>query len=71
VIQLSALPPKTLDRPYGHFRRNPAPAVHQFRERSARDFKRGRSLRDGQAQRFNALAQYKAARMKGIFIGMM
>src|SRR6266852_1261269 len=55
-----------LRQPYGHFRGNPTLFVHQLRQGSASDSKRGSCVRDGQAERFNALAQYKAAWVRWI-----
>ena len=58
---------ENLGEPYGHFRRDSALPVHQFWQRGARDAERGGGVRDSQAQRLNALAQYKAARVRWIF----
>src|SRR5580704_15757728 len=52
---------KDLGKPYGHFRRYAALPVHQFGERGARNAKGGGGVRDAQAQRLNALTEYKAS----------
>ncbi len=40
-----------LGQSHGHFGRNPALLIHQFRQGGARDAKRGGGVRDGQVQR--------------------
>jgi len=46
---------------HGHFRRYTALLVHQFRKRGARDSQGGGGGRNAQAQRLNALSEYKAS----------
>ena len=55
-----------LGQPHRHFSRNSALLVHEFGQRSARDAKGGSGIRDGQAQRLNALSQHKAAGVRWI-----
>jgi hypothetical protein len=52
---------ENLGQPHGHLRRYAASSVHQLRERGARDAKGGGGVRDAQAQRLNALTEYKAS----------
>jgi hypothetical protein len=52
---------------HGHFRRYAAFLVYEFGKGLARHAKGLRRLCDAQAQRFNALAQHKAAGVRGIF----
>jgi hypothetical protein len=55
-----------LGKPHSHFGRNPAPAIHEFRQSSARDSESGSGIFDGQTQGFDALAQHKAAWVRWI-----
>ena len=62
---------ENLGQAHGHFRRDAALLVHQFRKRGPRDAKSGGGVRDAQAQTLNTLAQYKASGWGGFFIGML
>jgi hypothetical protein len=62
-------PSKNLGQTHGHFRRNPTLLIHQFRQRGARDSQRGSGVRNGQAERLNALPQYETARVRWILDG--
>src|SRR6266550_5045685 len=55
--------PEDLGKPHGHFGRNSALPIHEFRQSGAGDAQRGGRVLDRQAQRFNALAQHKTARV--------
>src|SRR6476646_2091097 len=50
----------------GHFGRDAALSIDEFGESGASDTEGGGGFGDGQAERFDALAQYEAARMRWI-----
>ena len=53
--------PEDLGKSHGHFGRNPVLPIHKFGQRGAGDAERAGRVLDGQAERFNALAQHNAA----------
>jgi len=58
---------KNLRDAHRHFGRNAAPAFDQFRQRDARHARCSGCIRDAQAQRLNAVEDYEAAGVRGIF----
>ena len=58
-----------LRQAHSHFGGNAALPVHELGQRGPRDPERGSGLRDGEPQRLNALAQHKAAGMRGVLHG--
>src|ERR1035441_10383713 len=57
---------ENLGQPDRHFGRYAAPLVHQLRQRSASNSESGGGLRDVQAKRLDALAEYKTSGMRRI-----
>src|ERR1700678_2621451 len=58
---------KDFGKTNGHLRRDSPLPIHEFRKCSARNPERRRSLRDGQAHRFNTFTQSQGAGVGWIF----